>query len=106
MTDDQLARILHTALVSTKSESKRDFYGELSQIMATPAFKAILHSIRWLCEHEHLSQKQATEELVNAFRSLDSIWKDYILHEGLENLKHKMSPSAPPESRSNREARL
>ena len=84
---DDLARVLNTALVSTRDQSSRDWLGEIQRLMETPAFRSLLSSIRHLARSQGISEVAAAEEMIRTIRSLDSAWRDYVFQEGLERIK-------------------
>lgn len=83
---DDLARILNTALVATKSQEGRDFPAELYKVMESPAFRAILSAIRQHARSQGLSEKHAAEQIVRTFRKLDELWSSYVFQEGVERV--------------------
>ncbi len=86
---DDLTRIFNTALLSTKTESVRDFSGELYKLVESPAFRAILASIRQVARNHGISEREAAEAVIQTFRKLDTIWEGYLIQEGLDRLKHQ-----------------
>lgn len=88
-----LTRIFNTALVATRVESSRDFSAELYALVQSPAFRAILDSIRSLARDQKLGEREAAEAIVQTFRRVDRIWEDYILQEGVDRLKAQIGPS-------------
>ena len=84
---EELARIFNTAIVATKVEASRDYSSELLAAMESPGFKAILSAIKTLSATEGLSERKAAESVIAAFRKVDRLWGDYVLHEGIDRLK-------------------
>lgn len=84
---DELARIFNTVLVSSQSKGKRDFSGELSELAESPAFKSILSAVRQLSRIHGMTERQASEQIIQTFRKMDQIWGEYVFREGLEKLK-------------------
>jgi len=84
-----LTRIFNTALISTRTESSRDFSAELFSLVETPAFRSILDSVRTLALREGKSERDAAEEIIRAFRNVDRLWGEYIFQEGVERLKRQ-----------------
>ena len=84
---DDLTRIFNTALVSTQSGVKRDFSAELSALTDSAPFKAVLNAVRQLSCVQGISERQAAEEIIAAFRKMDDIWSEYIFKEGLDRLR-------------------
>jgi hypothetical protein len=86
---DDIAKIFNTAVVATQAETKRDFSAELCQITQSAPFKAILSAVRHLSRVQGISEKQAAEHVVQTFRKMDEIWKQYLYREGLEHLRNQ-----------------
>ena len=84
---DDLARLFNTALVSTRDQGSRDWTGEIQRLMETPAFRALMSSIRHLARTQGISEVSAAEEMIRTFRALDSVWRDYVFQEGLDRIK-------------------
>lgn len=84
---DELARIFNTVLVSSQSKGKRDFSGELAELTDSAPFKAILSAVRQLSKIHGLTERQASEQIIQTFRKMDQIWGEYVFREGLEKLK-------------------
>ncbi len=84
---DELTRIFNTALVASKIDSVRDYSAELTAVLDTPGFRAILSAIRTLSVTEGLSERKSAETLIQTFRRVDRIWGDYVLQEGIDRLK-------------------
>lgn len=87
VTQDQLVRIFNTSLVSTRAKKKRDFSSELCKISESPSFKAILNAVQQFSRIHGITERQATEEVIQTFRKLDEIWGEYVFHEGLDKLR-------------------
>ena len=86
-----LARIFNTALVATRVNTARDLSGELLALVESPAFKAILASVRQFATEQGVSEREAAESIVLTFRKVDRVWEDYILQEGVDRLKNQIS---------------
>jgi hypothetical protein len=84
---DELARIFNTALVATQVEHQRDFSVEIMEAMKSPAFKVVLSSVRQHALLEGITEKQAAEQVIGAFRQIDKIWTDYVFQEGLDRVR-------------------
>lgn len=81
-------RLINTAIIKNKEKRINTSYQEqLSEVCDSPAIKALTHAINYLSEAEKISRDQAAILLVETIRSLDSIWNDYVLMEGMEKLK-------------------
>jgi hypothetical protein len=84
---DELARVFNTVLVSSQSKGKRDFSGELAELADSAPFKAILSAVRQLSRIHGLTERQASEQVIQTFRKMDQIWGEYVFREGLEKIK-------------------
>ena len=84
---DELARVFNTVLVSTQSKGKRDFSGELCEVSESAPFKAILSAVRQLSRIHGMTERQASEQIIQTFRKMDQIWGEYVFREGLEKIK-------------------
>ena len=84
---DDLARLFNTALVTTRDQSNRDWMGEIQRRMESPAFQALMTSIRHLARTQGVTEGAAAEEMIRTVRALDSIWRDYVFQEGLDRIK-------------------
>src|SRR3954468_13140024 len=74
---DDLARVFNSAIVSTRVETARDFTTELFSLVESPAYRAILGSVRQLARAENLSDREAAETLIQTFRKMDGLWENY-----------------------------
>ena len=84
---DQLARVFNTAMIASGAEADQDFSKRLQALVQTPAFTAILDSVKQLAESEGISEKEASEAIIATFKRLENIWKDYVYLEGVQKLK-------------------
>lgn len=84
---DDVARLFNTALVSTRDQGSRDWTAEIQRLMETPAFRALMSSIRHLARTQGISEVSAAEEMIRTVRALDSVWRDYVFQEGLDRIK-------------------
>lgn len=84
---DDLVRLFNTALVSSRVDGVRDFSAELAQLVESPAFRCILASARQLSKMQSISEREAAEQIIRAFRKAERIWDDYLFQEGLDRLK-------------------
>lgn len=87
---DEIARIFNTAVVATRVEASRDFSAELYTLIESPAFRAILSSIRQLARSQGVSEREAAEAMIQTFRKVDRVWSDYIFQEGIDRLKNQI----------------
>lgn len=85
---DELIRIFNTALIATQAEPARDFTREIYEMMESPAFRAILSTVRQYARLQGVSERQAAEQLIETFRKMDSVWRDYVFQQGVDRLKN------------------
>jgi hypothetical protein len=81
-----LTRVFNAAVLSTHTARGRDFATELYQLVGTPAFESILAAIRHLASTAGISEQQACEQVIQTFRKIDSVWKEYAFQEGYDVL--------------------
>lgn len=81
-------QLLNTAIIKCK-EKKLDpgFEEKLAKICQSPAIKALEMAIANLSESQHISRDQAAMQIIETVRDLEAIWNDYVLMEGINNLK-------------------
>lgn len=84
---DELIRIFNTALLATQVNADRDHSREIFDLMETPAFRAILGSVRQFARLNGLTERQAAEQIITTFRKVDQVWRDYVFREGVERIK-------------------
>jgi hypothetical protein len=88
---DDLTRVFNTAIVSSQKGVKRNFSVELSEVAESVSFKAILNAVRQLSSAQGITERQAAEQIIQAFRAVDDIWKDYVFQEGIERIRKPRS---------------
>ena len=84
---NDLAKIFNTAVVATRANSIRDFSTELREILETPELAAILGAVKQHARFGGVSERQASEQIIRAFRNLDQVWADYIFQEGVDRVQ-------------------
>ncbi|MCM2322887.1 MAG: hypothetical protein NDJ90_06460 [Oligoflexia bacterium] len=90
MTD--LVRVFNTALLSTRGQEEGALdLSELQGLLESAPLRAILNSIRQLARSNGISDRQAAEQVIRAFRRVDRIWMEYVFQEGLDRLKTRGS---------------
>lgn len=83
----ELSRIFSTAIVSTRVEKDADFSREITQLMQSPAFLAILSTVERYAQENSISTKQAAEEIIETFRKMDAKWSSFIFQQGVNRIK-------------------
>ena len=98
MTDNQeCIQLLNTAIIKSKERKIDSSYEQrLSKTCADPAIAALTVAINYLAETEKISNDQAAIRIVETVRSLDSIWTDYLLMEGLGVIKDHLKDHQAP----------
>ena len=89
---DELVRVFNTAIVATRASAPRDLSTELFTLVDSPAFRSILQSVRSLARGQQISEKEASELIIETFRKMDRIWADYVYQEGVDRLKAQLTP--------------
>jgi hypothetical protein len=84
---DDISLTFNTALIRTRSSPNRCLATELSQIAGSPACSAIFKATQQLAQSQDISELDAAEQVIRAFRRLDEIWGSYLNQEGLARLK-------------------
>lgn len=89
MSDKQDAiQLLNTAIIKSKEKKINATYEErLSKVCSSPVMSAILVAVENLSEEQKISKDQASVQIIETIRELDSIWNDYVLMEGIGKLK-------------------
>ena len=85
---DDLVRVFNTAVIATRTDALRDFSAELHGLIESPAFRAILNSVRHLARTHGLSEREAAESVIKTFRKMDQIWGEYVFQEGVDRLRN------------------
>lgn len=86
-TSENTVKVVNTAFIETAARAVTDHGTELYQLVQTPGFKAITDAVRILARSQGLSEKDAAETLIDTFRKVDQIWKDFVYSEGIKRLK-------------------
>lgn len=88
---EDLARVFNTAIISTQAESSmppEDYSKELLALVNSQAFQSILGAIKDLAAKDGTSTVKAAETLIQTFRKIDKIWKDYVFLQGVAKIKN------------------
>lgn len=83
----EAARMFNTVLVSSRVRTKKDFSRELFELTESSAFKAILSAVKQLSQLQGISERQASEQVIQTFRKMDEVWGEYLFHEGVDRLR-------------------
>lgn len=87
VSDDELARIFNSAVISTRTPSHSGLSTELMELAHSPAYRAVLIAVRHHAADMGVSEKVAAEQIIQTFRKLERTWLDYVFQEGLERIK-------------------
>ncbi len=87
-TNLDFVQVLNTAILKHKQRNiKRGYEDRLKSTCQSPAMKALEVGITYLSENQKISRDQAAIEVIDTFKQLDNIWNDYLVLEGVTNLK-------------------
>lgn len=81
-------QLLNTAIIKYK-EKRLDtsFEEKLAKVCASPAISALEIAIGHLAEEQRMSRDQAALKIIETIKELETVWNEYILMEGISNLK-------------------
>lgn len=87
-------QLINTAIIKGKEKRIDTTYEErLNQTCSNTAIKAISQAISILADQEKISYDQAAIQIVETIKELDKIWTDYVLMEGINNIKRMLKES-------------
>ena len=94
MTDKDSIQLINTAIIKSKESRLQSSYEDrLNETCGKPAIKAISTAISDLSESQKISRDQAAIQIVETVRELEKIWDDYVMMEGINNLKNILKSS-------------
>lgn len=85
-TFEQLIKIINTAFISTQL-CEQNLSEDLQKHIKTPEFQYFVKMVKQFAEQENLSYQEAAESIVDTFRKVDKIWKEFVYQEGIKKLK-------------------
>lgn len=89
--NQEFIQLINTAIIKNKEKHIDASYEErLASICNTPAMKALSIAIAHLSDQEKISRDQAAIQIIETVRQLEGIWNDYIMMEGINNLKEML----------------
>jgi hypothetical protein len=95
MNDKDSIQLINTAIIKSKESRLQSSYEDrLNETCAKPAIKAISTAISDLSESQKISRDQAAIQIVETVRELEKIWDDYVMMEGINNLKNILKSSS------------
>lgn len=81
-------QLINTAIIKGKEKRIDTTYEErLNKACNSSAIKAISCAISQLAETDRISYDQAAIQIVETIKELDTVWNDYVLMEGINNIK-------------------
>lgn len=90
-------QLLNTAIIKSKEKKiDNNFEDRLAEACHSPEMEALSVAITFLAEKQKISRDQAAISLIERMRDLDSIWNDYVMMEGISNLKDLLTKSNKP----------
>ena len=92
--NQEFIQLINTAIIKGKEKKIDTTYEErLSNACNSNAIKAISNAIANLAEMEKISYDQAAIQVVETIKDLDKVWTDYVLMEGINNIKRMLKNS-------------
>ena len=67
----------------------------LRNICNTPVMDALDKAVTYLSDTEKMSRDQAAVEVIETICDLDSVWREYMVVEGIHKLKKLLRPIPP-----------
>jgi hypothetical protein len=84
---EDLSVIFNTAFVRSRAPSpQRDLAAEIAELSKSPAYNAILIAAQQLALTQNISELEAAEQIISAFRKMDDVWGAYLTQEGLARI--------------------
>lgn len=84
-------QLMNTAILKCKEKDIDLQYEErMNEVSNSPAMSALGIAAKQLAEQQNVSYDQAMIDIFKAVKSLDAIWSDYLMMEGLGQLKKSL----------------
>jgi hypothetical protein len=84
---EDLSVIFNTAFVRSRAPAPhRDLAAEVAELSKSPAYNAILIAAQQLALTQNISELEAAEQIIAAFRKMDEVWGAYLTQEGLARI--------------------
>ena len=81
-------QLINTAIIKSKENRLESSYEDrLSETCQKPAIKSLSVAISHLSETQKITRDQAAIQIIETVRDLEKIWEDYVIMEGINNLK-------------------
>ncbi|EPZ50549.1 hypothetical protein ABMA70_08745 [Halobacteriovorax sp. XZX-3] len=88
MHNQESIQLINTAIIKGKEKKIDTTYEDrLNQACNSSAIAAISNAIQQLAETDRISYDQAAIKIVETIKELDQVWTDYVLMEGINNIK-------------------
>ncbi len=88
-------QLLNTAIIKSKEKKINTTYEErLIKINQSPEIEALNKCIAQFAEARKITKDQASLQMIETIRELDSIWSDYVMMEGIASLKSLLKKNA------------
>ncbi len=82
-------QLINTAIIKSKESRLESSYEDrLSETCQKPAMKSLSVAISHLSESQKITRDQAAIQIIETVRDLEKIWDDYVIMEGINNLKN------------------
>ena len=82
-------QLINTAIIKSKEGRLESSYEDrLSETCQKPAIKSLSVAISHLSESQKITRDQAAIQIIETVRDLEKIWEDYVIMEGINNLKN------------------
>ena len=92
--DKDSIQLINTAIIKSKENSLESSYEDrLGEVCSVPAMKALSTAISELSDEQNISRDQAAVQLIETVKELERIWDDYVMMEGISNLKSILKSS-------------
>lgn len=86
--DRDSIQLINTAIIKSKENRLESSYEDrLGEVCSRPAMKALSTAISELSDEQSISRDQAAVLLIDTVKELEKIWDDYVMMEGISNLK-------------------
>jgi hypothetical protein len=86
--DKDSIQLINTAIIKSKENALESSYEDrLGEVCSRPSMKALSTAISELSDEQNISRDQAAVQLIETVRELEKIWDDYVMMEGISNLK-------------------
>ncbi len=88
-------QLLNTAIIKSKEKKINTSYEErLIKINQSREIEALNKCIAQFAEARKITKDQASLQMIEMIRELDSIWSDYVMMEGIASLKTLLKKNA------------